>query len=77
VRRALRAVERVRTQHVEGTVAVVAHGGVVRAVLADVLGMPDERIFRIAVEPASLAIVEWVEAVPTLVLLGGGVQSPA
>lgn len=77
VRRALRAVERVRTQHVEGTVAVVAHGGVVRAVLADVLGMPDERIFRIAVEPASLAIVEWVEEVPTLVLLGGGVQSPA
>jgi hypothetical protein len=42
----------------------------VRAVLADVLGMPDDRIFRIAVEPASLAIVEWVEDLPTLALLG-------
>ena len=69
-RRALRAVERLRTEHTDGTVVVVTHGGIVRAVLADVLGIPDDRIFRIAVEPASLAIVEWVEDVPTLVLLG-------
>jgi alpha-ribazole phosphatase/probable phosphoglycerate mutase len=69
-RRARGAVERVRTQHLDGTVVVVTHGGIVRAVLADVLGMPDDRIFRIAVEPASLAIVEWVEDLPTLALLG-------
>jgi broad specificity phosphatase PhoE len=57
---------------VDGTAVAVTHGGIVRAVLADVLGIPDDRIFRIAVEPASVAIVEWVEDVPTLVALGGG-----
>ncbi|HEY1317953.1 MAG TPA: alpha-ribazole phosphatase [Gaiella sp.] len=71
-RRARGAVERLRRQRVDGTAVAVTHGGIVRAVLADVLGIPDDRIFRIAVEPASVAIVEWVEDVPTLVALGGG-----
>jgi alpha-ribazole phosphatase len=71
-RRALRAVESLRTSVGTGTVVVVTHGGIVRAVLADVLGIPDDRIFRIAVEPASLSIVEWVEGVPMLVALNSG-----
>jgi len=70
--RALRAVEMLRRQPVEGTAVVVTHGGIVRAVLADVLGIPDDRIFRIAVEPASLATVDWIENVPRLVALGNG-----
>ena len=48
------------------TVVVVAHGGVVRSVLADVLGLPDERIFRLAVEPASLTTVEWLGDEPVV-----------
>jgi alpha-ribazole phosphatase len=41
------------------TVVAVTHGGVVRAVLADVLGIPAERIFRLGIEPASVSEVEW------------------
>ena len=46
------------------TVVVVTHGGVVRAILADVLGMPDERIFRLAVDPGSVSVIEWNDAEP-------------
>jgi alpha-ribazole phosphatase/probable phosphoglycerate mutase len=68
-RRALRAVESLRAEAAVGTVVAVTHGGIVRAVVADVLGIPDERIFRMAVDPASVAMVEWLEGVPTVVAL--------
>ena len=51
-------------QHDEGLVAVVTHGGVVRAVLRSVLGFPAERIFRIAVEPASVTMLDWLDGEP-------------
>ena len=53
----------------DGTVVAVTHGGVVRAVLADALGIPDDRIFRLAVDPASLSILDWVDDVPLVVAL--------
>jgi hypothetical protein len=39
--------------------------------VADALGVPAERIFRLTVEPASLAVLEWLEGVPLLRSLGG------
>ena len=64
--RALRAVAATR-EHLDGrTAAFVTHGGIVRAVLADALGIPDERIFGIAVDPASVSLVEWREGVPVV-----------
>ena len=68
-RRALRAVEGLRREPADGTVVAVTHGGVVRAVLADALGIPDDRIFRLAVDPASLSILDWVDDVPIVVAL--------
>jgi alpha-ribazole phosphatase len=55
-----------RAQPDAGLVAVVTHGGVVRAVLRTVLGLPVERIFRIAVEPASVTIVDWIDGEPVV-----------
>jgi alpha-ribazole phosphatase len=55
-----------RAQPDAGLVAVVTHGGVVRAVLRTVLGLPAERIFRIAVEPASVTIVDWIDGEPVV-----------
>ena len=63
--RALRAVASARAEF-DGTVVAVTHGGVVRAVLSDVLGVPADRIFRIAVAPASLSVVEWIDGTPTV-----------
>jgi alpha-ribazole phosphatase len=71
-RRALRAVEMLRRELRGGTVVVVTHGGIVRAVLADVLAVPEDRIFRIAVDPATLSIVDWVDDIPTVVTLNSG-----
>jgi broad specificity phosphatase PhoE len=42
----------------ERCVLVVTHAGVIRVVLADALGMKDENIFRFAVEPCGLSVLE-------------------
>ncbi|HEY7179183.1 MAG TPA: histidine phosphatase family protein [Gaiella sp.] len=68
-RRSLRAVGALRDEFTGRTVVVVTHGGVVRAVLADALGITDDRIFRLAVDPASRTVVEWVDDVPLVVAL--------
>jgi broad specificity phosphatase PhoE len=64
--RSLAAVAALRSSHDGETVVAVTHGGVVRAVLGDVLGIPDERIFRLSVEPASISMVEWLDDVPSI-----------
>jgi alpha-ribazole phosphatase len=64
--RALAAVEAIREAHDGETVVAVTHGGVVRAVLREVLGVPAARIFRIAVDPASVSIVEWLGGDPVV-----------
>ena len=45
-RRAAAAATELRARHDGGTVAVVTHGGVVRALVADALGLPSAAIFR-------------------------------
>jgi alpha-ribazole phosphatase len=62
--RSLAAVERLCSSHEGRTVVAVTHGGVVRAVVSKVLGVPSERIFRIAVNPASVTVVEWLDGEP-------------
>jgi alpha-ribazole phosphatase len=58
------AVSALRTAHDRQTVVAVTHGGVVRAVLHSVLGLPPERIFRVAVDPASVTTIEWLGEEP-------------
>jgi alpha-ribazole phosphatase len=64
--RALAAVSELRTAHHGQTIVAVTHGGIVRAVLCDVLGLPAERIFRVAIEPASVTVVEWLGGEPVV-----------
>jgi len=63
-RRVAGAVSRLREAYDGRLVLAVTHGGVVRAVLVDALGIPAERIFRLAVDTASLTRIEWIEDVP-------------
>jgi alpha-ribazole phosphatase len=65
--RALRALERIRSAH--ESALVVTHGGVIRAALADWLGMPDEAIFRLDQSYCGLTIVDWLDRVPIVRLL--------
>jgi alpha-ribazole phosphatase len=62
--RAVSEVTRIRREHESGSVAVVTHGGVIRAVLAEVLGVESGMIFRIGQSWGGLSLVEWVGEEP-------------
>lgn len=57
--------------HQPGTVAAVTHAGFVRCVVAEILDLPAERVFRLAVDPASITRVAWMGHEPVLRLLNG------
>lgn len=67
--RALAAMEAIRVRHDRGTVAVVSHGGVLRAMLAECLSIPHEAIFRIDQSYGAISIVDWIDTVPLVRLL--------
>jgi alpha-ribazole phosphatase/probable phosphoglycerate mutase len=69
--RVVAALGEIRARHAGATVAVVAHGGVVRAALADALAMPDEAIFRLAVDYCSVSVVDWLDGTPVVRLVNG------
>jgi broad specificity phosphatase PhoE len=52
-------------------IAVVAHGGVVRAALADALGLPDERAFALDVGYGRVSVVDWLGSTPVVRLING------
>jgi probable phosphomutase (TIGR03848 family) len=59
---AARAVEAVRdwcARHPEGVIAMVSHGDVIKAILADALGTPLDEFQRIAVGPGSMSVVSY------------------
>src|SRR5204862_4854781 len=60
--RAVAALDAIRGPH--ETAAIVAHGGVVRAMLAHCLAMPAEAIFRIDVPSCSVSVVDWLDGMP-------------
>ena len=67
--RAVAAVEALHAEHRGRVVVLVTHGGVVRAVLAEVLGIPDGRIFRLSIEPASVSILDWFGHEPVVAVV--------
>lgn len=64
--RALAAAEEVRRSHAGRAVAVVAHGGVTRAILAAALSMPDEALFRLDQDYGAVSVVDWIGATPVV-----------
>jgi len=67
--RALAAMDAIRARNAGATVAVVSHGGVLRALLADCLSMPDEAIFRLDQSYGALSIIDWIDSTPIVRLL--------
>jgi broad specificity phosphatase PhoE len=57
--RACAALGEIRAAHSGAVIAVVTHGGVVRAALADALGLPTERIFALDVGYCRLSVIDW------------------
>lgn len=74
--RVLPAVAEIRARHEGEAAAVVAHGGVVRVVLADVLGIPDAAFFRLDQPYGGLSVVDWIEGVPIVRVVSAVLYSP-
>jgi broad specificity phosphatase PhoE len=64
--RALFAIGAIRERHEGEAVAAVAHGGVVRVVLTEVLELPDRAIFRLRLDFGSITIVDWLDGAPVV-----------
>lgn len=65
------AVDDVVAANRERTVALVSHGGVIRAALALALGLPDERAFSLDVGYARVSVVDWFGTSPVVRLVNG------
>lgn len=75
--RALPAVEQIRARHEHEAVAVVAHGGVIRVVLAEALGLDDGAVFRLDQSEGGVSVVDWRDGVPLLRAANATLYSPA
>jgi broad specificity phosphatase PhoE len=60
------ALDELRRRHRDQTIAVVAHGGVVRVALADALGMRDAEIFRLGQSYAGASCVDYYDDAPVV-----------
>jgi broad specificity phosphatase PhoE len=64
--RVLATVSGIREQHAGEAVAIVAHGGVVRVVLADALGLADDAVFRLDQAYGAVSVVDWPGGEPVV-----------
>lgn len=69
-RRADRVAERVRA--VDGDVALVAHGHVLRVLAARWLGLPPEAGCHLALSPATVSVLGWEHEVPAILRWSDG-----
>ena len=65
------AMETLRSRHVSQSIAIVTHGGVIRIILAEALGMPRENIFRIAQRYGAINLIRYFDNVPLVELING------
>lgn len=67
--RVQRALDQLLITHRTGEVAVVAHGGVCRAIIGNALGMPAHNWLRLAQDYGCLNVIDWYGINPVLRLL--------
>jgi alpha-ribazole phosphatase/probable phosphoglycerate mutase len=75
--RVLAAAAEIRQRHEGEAVAVVAHGGVIRVVLADALGLEDGAVFRLGQSHGGVSVVDWVAGAPVVPLVNAVLYSRA
>lgn len=59
--RVLSAVTALRARHCAESLALVTHAGVIRTLLADALGLPPDRMFRIGQRYAAVNLIRYLE----------------
>lgn len=71
--RTVRASRRLRTTSANRTLALVTHGGVARALLADALSLRDEHVFRLDQRYGAINVVDYFDDVPVVRLMNGAI----
>lgn len=61
--------EELLSRHHKETIAIVTHGGVIRAILAHVLNMPLKGLFRIVIDYGSVTHISFDQAVPRILFV--------
>jgi broad specificity phosphatase PhoE len=74
--RVVPALAEIRARHEGHAVAVVAHGGVIRVVLADALGLEDGALFRLDQAEGGVSVVDWLDGVPLVRVANATLYSP-
>jgi broad specificity phosphatase PhoE len=69
--RVVKALDEILNRHMGGNIAVVAHGGVNRILVCDILGVPLENIFRIEQDYGAVNVIEFWDKYPVVKLLNG------
>ena len=69
--RVIRATENIVGSHPGENIAVIAHGGVNRIILCEIMGMPLENMFRIEQDYGAVNIIEFWGTHPVVELLNG------
>ncbi len=75
--RACEALAEIVRRHDGATAAVITHAGVIRALLADVLSLPDEALFRVDQRYGAVNVFEWLEGTAVVRLVNGSPASLA
>ncbi len=69
--RVVKALNEILNRHIGDTIVVVAHGGVNRILICDILGMPLENIFRVEQDYGAVNVIEFWDRYPVVKLLNG------
>jgi alpha-ribazole phosphatase/probable phosphoglycerate mutase len=69
IARVQQALDQLRIAHESGEVALVTHGGICRAVIGTVLGMPMRNWLRLAQDYGCLNVIDWYDENPTVQVL--------
>jgi alpha-ribazole phosphatase len=69
--RAWAALEEIVRRYDGGRVAVFTHAGVIRSLLAHILSVPDEALFRIDQRYGAVNVVDWLDGSPVVRLVNG------
>lgn len=70
-KRVARELDEIVAANPGGCVAIVTHAGVARLIVARALGVQDRQLFRIAVDPSALSVVDAFQDGATVQLLNG------
>lgn len=70
-KRVARERDEIVTANPRGCVAIVTHAGVARLIVARALGVPDRQMFRIALDPSGLSVIDVFPGGATVQLVNG------